>query len=624
MAGENTDNIVKGNEENNNANTAKCDCCPMLTVSMTIANASHKYNSTNVKKSISRHNSKKYGDYPDYPTNKDFKKKAGQIIPLGLVLERDHPKQIPSGAAESNAYTSAAYNGSSIKPYDDDEMLANLSVMLIFKSCDVENAFMEIVDATGDSEEVIFSDNLSKPYPRPAYPDVSKINFKKKDTKHIWQWDGYDNNGILDTYRLRAHKLYLRLRYTCCSNATEKMVQGRLEFSYANTDGNWLDLRVFDETRVRVGNGNADPNWQDPEAIYKPPLAGWAEPKGEVVAAGKIINAGGDMPKKQVTITARLNFEPPKAADEKRYDNLETDDKIIKDQVIFFNKKVKEEMAEFDRVNDVRQPTTEAKYKSMCETVKSFDPGIFPDFEKLEHMASVGIEACWSRPGPTRHIETRLHNKPNTESPRKETFRVRVKVDTEAQPAMPASLYLIPVKTPVQMRSFSGGKEVITFYNLGDCLKNPVSANETDQERRKEIVNIFINSTTKNLNHVFQTTMGHELGHQILDRVFGDDYSLVHKYSSYTTQKSHDAYSNFYDNCDRGLGNIEDDIMKYSRKKAPDGSSAFGGGGLGKLAAANDVRGLIHLTSLIGTLGQLATPPPKKAEVNSAEKNQAE
>ena len=76
----------------------------------------------------------------------------------------------------------------------------------------LENAEVEIKDSYG---KVIYNEDLANPKPRPFHAAQGKAPDYLTTGEHRWQWDGYDNNDILDTANLKKGPLTIMLKVTC-------------------------------------------------------------------------------------------------------------------------------------------------------------------------------------------------------------------------------------------------------------------------------------------------------------------------------------------------------------------------------------------------------------------------
>ena len=63
--------------------------------------------------------------------------------------------------------------------------------------------------------------------------------FAKK--KYSWQWDGFDNNGILDTSKLVGKKLNF---YITALSVSNKVTHSCLDFELSYSKVNWVDVRI--------------------------------------------------------------------------------------------------------------------------------------------------------------------------------------------------------------------------------------------------------------------------------------------------------------------------------------------------------------------------------------------
>lgn len=63
--------------------------------------------------------------------------------------------------------------------------------------------------------------------------------FAKK--KYSWQWDGFDNNGILDTSKLVGKKLNF---YITALSVSNKVIHSCLDFELSYSKVNWVDVRI--------------------------------------------------------------------------------------------------------------------------------------------------------------------------------------------------------------------------------------------------------------------------------------------------------------------------------------------------------------------------------------------
>jgi len=63
--------------------------------------------------------------------------------------------------------------------------------------------------------------------------------FAKK--KYSWQWDGFDNNGILDTSKLVGKKLNF---YITALSVSNKITHSCLDFELSYSKVNWVDIRI--------------------------------------------------------------------------------------------------------------------------------------------------------------------------------------------------------------------------------------------------------------------------------------------------------------------------------------------------------------------------------------------
>ena len=63
--------------------------------------------------------------------------------------------------------------------------------------------------------------------------------FAKK--KYSWQWDGFDNNGILDTSKLVGKKLNF---YITALSVSNKITHSCLDFELSYSKLNWVDIRI--------------------------------------------------------------------------------------------------------------------------------------------------------------------------------------------------------------------------------------------------------------------------------------------------------------------------------------------------------------------------------------------
>lgn len=99
-----------------------------------------------------------------------------------------------------------------------------------------DNDAIELLIQIRDGNKVIYEETIT---------DVSKLT----QGEHIWQWDGFDSNGILDSAKLTQAK---SLNFY----ATGKDTDGNIDRSSANFEANydeveWVDVRI-DKTASRI------------------------------------------------------------------------------------------------------------------------------------------------------------------------------------------------------------------------------------------------------------------------------------------------------------------------------------------------------------------------------------
>ena len=334
------------------------------------------------------------------------------------------------------------YNGSTGR-YADMLPLSSFIFVIKVKKCDLASAVMEVYDA--EKNKVIYEDVLTEKRPRPWY--FQGQNYLEQGS-HIWQWDGYDQGGVFDTAILKKG---LYLHFQCKCNDTLHNFYTPLTMKCAKEKGDWLDVRI-------AAN---DPAWKKPTAHYLPALNGWESEKKASNAydaatvkstASEATPPAAYKPEK-ITITMRVEFSEPDAEFTQKYGVIKPKGSRT------------EELKLFNEQHKIKFPTAaevdEATYDRMNEVAKHF-ANEAPAFEDLKNYAAIGLPACWSRPGNTRHIKV------NTEKGQKH-YEVSTIVDQQATPRLSTKVYLCLVIIPVNMRStsYSADDYIHCFYNHG-------------------------------------------------------------------------------------------------------------------------------------------------------------
>lgn len=156
--------------------------------------------------------------------------------------------------------------------------------------------------------------------------------------KHNWQWDGFSNQGILDTSILKSQNLTLQL--TAINNAEIKIFKLKLKNKAAHVD--WLDAR-FDrnkqevkiEIRPQVSDGGVEGGVEGSNRFV--PIFGYDKLK-EITqeAIGYFWSRDGSrgdinspivtpMGSYKVTVSAKLNKNPHMSADFDLIEKLDND-----------------------------------------------------------------------------------------------------------------------------------------------------------------------------------------------------------------------------------------------------------------------------------------------------------
>ncbi|UQZ87842.1 hypothetical protein C4J81_00845 [Deltaproteobacteria bacterium Smac51] len=689
------------NNQSNEPYVTECDCCKDLTI--TIKLQENSYTSPNKGEDIKRWFKVPLPPEPDSAKTKtaedsgymykmfysDFNKMdklpeegekkwltitktSGELIPLGLNLRRDTLKPGQGGFVERQAPYTSSHDYVDGK-YEDDAELSCLHIELMVVGCDrLIKAAMVVYDE--DRGVAIFRDDLSKPKSRPGYKRLGEPDFLMKGT-HLWQWDGYDDNGVLDTEYLRKANLTLRFEYQCCELATPKYVKAAFGFVRQEQTNRWLDVKISDPAKS-TSSSDPSPEWQPPEAIYSPPLPGWSQPTNAYEIAKK------DRPKKtnlksaaekKITITARVafyNHETTKNDTDSgssipygeksvsfKYHNFKTQDSELQAEMDYLKAENCLRLSYLDGSNFV--PDLQ-QYKDACDLVKKkYEDvknsavtskkkirGLRPEFSEMVKAAAGGISAAWSRPGPTRHIRVQAKD----EVP--EEYVVSFKVQAEEglsinrdknDDFLAANFYLVPVLLPALITSFHGrdkslpnsaARPITAFYNWGwyqglssyrDAIRNKdpkyIAWAEREKARKSKSgtgSSFTINAETdpepkynynkfnspEEMSSLFQCTAAHELGHEILDLVYGNDYSVAHKFSS--TWDNHQVPHPHLSGRFHATGleaDVENDLMKYPADGDDNEINSFT-----KIASANDVRGVIYLTKLVAAIKETSEP----------------
>ena len=137
--------------------------------------------------------------------------------------------------------------------------------------------------------------------------------FAKK--KYSWQWDGFDNNGILDTSKLVGKKLNF---YITALSVSNKVTHSCLDFELSYSKVNWVDVRI--DRPNKIIQATVRINLRDGGAVG-------IKPYNEIVFEGtfgeKVITLKEERPWEAIPKSA-LNYygKPPITTQQRSFEQL--------------------------------------------------------------------------------------------------------------------------------------------------------------------------------------------------------------------------------------------------------------------------------------------------------------
>ncbi len=162
------------------------------------------------------------------------------LVPLGLVLYANGKINLgPAPTTEWNQDISPKAQSLIAQPGVHDDPEGELVDFMLSINCSekkngervLDKAEIEIRDSEGNP---IYHEDLSKPKKRPFHSREGTPDYLSKG-RHRWQWDGYDDNNILDTAQLKKgkNKILLKITYNGIQTVCEK------QFTCKSPTDNW-------------------------------------------------------------------------------------------------------------------------------------------------------------------------------------------------------------------------------------------------------------------------------------------------------------------------------------------------------------------------------------------------
>ena len=169
------------------------------------------------------------------------------LIPLGIVLYANGKINLgPNPQNEWCPGISPTSQSLIAQPgvYDDPE--GELVDFMVSIDCSEKKIGEPAIDAAEieirDSEnKSIYHEDLSTPKKRPFHERNGKPDYLTKG-KHRWQWDGYDDNDILDTARLKKGKNKILLKITY--NGIQAICEKNFTCEPKDSDWSWIDIKI--------------------------------------------------------------------------------------------------------------------------------------------------------------------------------------------------------------------------------------------------------------------------------------------------------------------------------------------------------------------------------------------
>ena len=567
------------------------------------------------------------GKASDIPYNSpeskiDCSKKANRIIPLGLMPKRDVLK-FKNGQTEP-ATSSHIYDVAPNKKYADEEQLACFDFSISIQGCKPEGlqvfkrSSIEILLIEGSNEISYFKDECpDKMVERQTYPKgVPEI---LTTGIHRWQWDGYDNNGVFDTKKLRDGTFIIRFTANfiekCPQNKSGNCQNKEADICYkrplsfkVDEKARWLNLYIIDDTKTsHFKTQDVKPDWARPQTTHSYSVADkfedWRPPDSDIssnppkdskIALNK--NNRGAGPVKVMKIELVLDIKgpgeesSPPSDDDKKLPRLEDYGKPKTSQEEIESelgrpgepgsgrlKRLEELSKNFQVFGDSDVDTISQKRYEEINKIIDETENRYPNLKKptagfLKDLVTRGVSAAWSRPGPNYNV---LVQYGATAKYYNVTTIARQAEAKDADNKLPSNVFVCPVMLPSQERSYnsSGQGRSVNYYNYGFMVTKELLLKRKDLD--------LAQITT--LNSDFAATCAHEVGHVILNLLFCNGFSASHKFTSYWgEQKTHE----------RSPGQTsfsEIDPMKYYKFDLGSGQ---------KVASENDVRAIIHLSQI--------------------------